>query len=375
MLSRYRLGDFLSRAGMRDVLALPLGGYFIPSGYARCSRVTAWALFYPERVCETFLHYHLGVILSRAGMQDVLALPLGRYFIPSGCVRCSHVTAWPLFYPERVCETCSRYRLGDFLSRAGMRDVLALPLGRYFIPSGYARRACITAWAIFYPERVCEMLSRYRLAVILSRAGMRDALALPLGRFFIPSGYARRARVTAWALFYPERVCETFLHYHLGVILSRAGMQDVLALPLGRYFIPSGCVRCSHVTAWAIFYPERVCETCSRYRLGDFLSRAGMRDVLALPLGRYFIPSGYARRSNCNFCLHHSPLPAQMQGTHWNNSHERANLSPVLRGLPSSQINTAHKKRTGKRDAALLNEFIGNFFSSSWSVDKISGCL
>jgi hypothetical protein len=172
MLSRYRLGDFLSRAGMRDVLALPLGRYFIPSGYARCSRVTAWALFYPERVCETFLHYHLGVILSRAGMRDVLALPLGRFFIPSGYARCSHVTAWPLFYPERVCEMLSRYRLGVILSRAGMQDVLALPLGRYFIPSGCVRCSHVTAWPLFYPERVCEMLSRYRLGVILSRAGM-----------------------------------------------------------------------------------------------------------------------------------------------------------------------------------------------------------
>ncbi len=193
----------------------------------RCSRVTAWTIFYPKRVCETCSRYRLGVILSRAGMRDVLALPLGRYFISSGYVRRSRVTAWAIFYPERVCETCLRYRLGVILSRAGMRDVLALPLGRYFIQSGYARRACVTAWAIFYLERVCETLSRYRLGDFLSRAGMRDVLALPLGRFFIPSGYARRSRVTAWALFYPERVCEMLSRYRLGVILSRAGMRDV----------------------------------------------------------------------------------------------------------------------------------------------------
>ncbi len=185
------------QAGMRDALALPLGFFFLPSGHARHSRVTAWLLFPPERACKMLSRYRLASFFSRAGMQDALALPLGFFFLPSGYARRSRVTAWLLFSPERVCETLSRYRLTTFSSRAGMRDALALPLDYFFLPSGHARRSRVTARLLFPPERACETLSRYRSTTFSSRAGMRDALALPLDYFFLPSGHARHSRVTA----------------------------------------------------------------------------------------------------------------------------------------------------------------------------------
>jgi hypothetical protein len=129
-----------------------------------------------------------------------------------------------------------RYGLGGIFSRAGMRDALALPLGLYFILSGHARRSRVTARAFFSFERACETFSRYRLAFILSRADMRDALALPLGLYFFPSGHARRSCVTAWLLFYLERVCETFSRYLSSLFSFSSGTLDTPALPFFSLF-------------------------------------------------------------------------------------------------------------------------------------------
>ncbi len=206
------------------------------------------AFFFRKRACETILRYHLAYFFPRAGMQDDLTLPLGLFFPPSGYARRSHVTAWPLFSPERVCETISRYRLAYFFSRAGTRDDLTLPLGLFFLPSGHARRSHITAWPIFFRKRACETILRYHLAYFFPRAGMRDDLTLPLGLFFSASGHARRSCVTTWPIFSPERVCETISRYRSQLFFSRAGMQDDLTLPIGLIFHASGHARTSGLT-------------------------------------------------------------------------------------------------------------------------------
>ncbi len=178
-----------------------------------------------------FLRYRLAIFFPRAGMRDDLTLPLGLFFLPSGHARRSCVTTWPIFSPERVRETISRYRLAYFFPRAGTRDDLTLPLGLFFSASGHARRSCVTTWPIFSPERVCETISRYRLAYFFPQAGMRDDLALPLGLFFPPIGYARQSHVTALNCFFPERACKTISHYRSQLFFPRAGMREPLALP------------------------------------------------------------------------------------------------------------------------------------------------
>ncbi len=211
-------------------------------------------------------------------MRQPLALPLSSYFPPSGYARHSCVTALYLIFHQ-----------------PGMRDTLALPLPTYFYPSGHARHSCVTAILLFSTERACETLLRYRSLLIFHQAGMRDTLALPLPTYFYPSGHARPLCVTAFLLFSPERACETSLRYHSPLIFSRAGMRDTLALPLSTYFYPSGHARHSCVTALFLFSTKRVCETLLRYHSLLIFHQAGMRDLFALPLSSYFLPSGYAR--------------------------------------------------------------------------------
>ncbi len=133
------------------------------------------------------LAYRSISFFSRAGTRELLALPLYLFFLPSGHARASYVTALPLFSPERVCESFLRYRSNSFFSRTGMRELLALPLYLFFLPSGYARASCVTAPTLFSPERVCESFSRYRSTAFCSRAGMRELLALPLQLFLLES--------------------------------------------------------------------------------------------------------------------------------------------------------------------------------------------
>jgi hypothetical protein len=241
------------------------------------------------------LRYRSLLIFHQAGMRDTLALPLPTYFYPSGHARHSCVTAPHLFLPERACETLSRYRSLFIFHQAGMRDLFALPLSSYFLPSGYARPSCVTALLLFLPERVCETLLRYRSLFIFHQAGMRDLFALPLSSYFLPSGHARPPCVTTLLLFLPERACETSLRYHSPLIFTRAGMRDTLALPLSFYFPPSGYARHSCVTTLFLYSTKRACETSLRYRSPLIFTRAGMRDTLALPLSSYFPPSGHAR--------------------------------------------------------------------------------
>jgi hypothetical protein len=179
-----------------------------------------------------------------------------------------------------------------------------------FLRSGHARRSRVTALTRFSSERVCEMLSRYRFDSIFFRAGTRDVLALPLYLDFLPSGHARRSRVTALSRFSPERVCETLSRYRFDSIFFRAGMRDALALPLYLDFLPSGHARRSRVTALTRFSSERACETFSRYRLPLFFGSSGMQDALALPPLLGFFPSGYARRSRVTACLFFSEVRA-----------------------------------------------------------------
>jgi hypothetical protein len=217
--------------------------------------------------------------------------------------RSSCVTACFVFFPERVCETLLRYRLLCFFPRAGMRDALALPLASFFSPSGYARHSCVTACFVFFLERVCETLSRYRLLCFFPRVGMRDTLVLPLALFFSSSGYARRSRVTACFDFFPERVCETLSRYRLLCFFPRAGMRDALALPLASIFSPSGYARHSRVTACFVFFLERVCETLSRYRLLCFFPQAGMRGTPALPFYSILQQFGHDRHSSITYSI------------------------------------------------------------------------
>ncbi len=289
--------------GMRETLALPLGQFFISSGYARPSCVTAWTFFSLKRVCENVLRYRLDDFFSQAGMRETLALPLEQFFLSSGYVRASRVTTWEVFSHERVCETLLCYRLDDFFSQAGMREPLALPLEQFFLSSGYVRASRVTTWEVFSHERVCETLLCYRLDDFFSQAGMRDPLALPLGQFFISSGYVRASRVTTWEVFSHKRACETLLRYRLDDFFSQAGMRDPLALPLGQFFISSGYARPSCVTAWTIFSLKRVCETLLRYRLGSFSSQAGMRDPLALPFPGVSPKFGHDGHSSVTFLM------------------------------------------------------------------------
>ncbi len=189
----------------------------------------------------------------RTGTLELLALPLYRFFLPSGHARASYVTTLPLFSPKRVRESFLRYRSTSFFSRAGMRELLALPLYLFFLPSGYARASCVTAPTLFSPERVRESFSRYLFTAFFSRAGTRELLALPLYRFFLPSGHARASYVTTLPLFSPERVRESFLRYRSTSFFSRAGMREPLALPLLLFFLPSGYARASCVTAPTLF--------------------------------------------------------------------------------------------------------------------------
>ncbi len=196
-----------------------------------------------------------------------------------------------------------RYRLDSFFARAGTRDHLALPLRQFFHSSGYARSSCVTAWTVFSLERAREIILRYRLDDFFPRAGTRDLLALPLRLFFHSSGYARSSCVTASAIFSLERVCETLLRYRLNSFFTRAGMRALLALPLGRFFPSSGYARASCVTAWTVFSLERAREIILRYRLDSFFTRAGMRGLPTLPFSYFFKEFGHDGRSNVTFLL------------------------------------------------------------------------
>ncbi len=133
---------------------------------------------------------------------------------------------------------------------------------------------------------------RYRSLVLLSRAGMQDLLTSPLFCFFRSSGHARLSCVTALLLFSLERVCETLLHYRSTAFFARAGMQDLLALPLFCFFLSSGHARPSYVTALLLFSLKRACKTSLRYRSTAFFARAGMRNSLTLPLYCFFAQAG-----------------------------------------------------------------------------------
>ncbi len=152
-------------------------------------------------VCERLLRYRLGSFSSRAGMRETLALPLGQFFLSSGYVRASRVTTWEVFHLERVCESVSRYHLGSFFPRAGMRDPLALPLGRFFLSSGHARDSCVTAWAVFHLERVCETLLRYLSTTFPESSGTMDTPALPFPGVSPKFGHDGRSSVTFLVLF------------------------------------------------------------------------------------------------------------------------------------------------------------------------------
>ncbi len=134
-------------------------------------------------------------------------------------------------------QQVSLIKIPDF-SSLGTREPLALPLSTYFSPSGHARTSCVTAPLLFFPERACETLLRYRSPI------------------FSPSGHARHSCVTAPPLFFPKRACETFLRYSSPIIFLQAGTQDTLALPLPYYFSPSGHARHSCVTAPLLFFPS-----------------------------------------------------------------------------------------------------------------------
>ncbi len=111
-------------------------------------------------------------------------------------VRRPHVTACFHFSLKRACEMLSRYRSSSIFTQAGMRDDRTLPLVINFSSSGHARCSHVTAGHQFSLERVCEMLSRYRLPSIFPQAGMRGDLTLPLAINFSWSGHARRSPST-----------------------------------------------------------------------------------------------------------------------------------------------------------------------------------
>ncbi len=189
--------------------------------------------FLTERACETFLRY-----------------------------RSLH------FLTERACETFLRYRSLHFLVQAGMRDLLALPLASFSCPSGHARSSCVTARFIFLTERACETFLRYRSLHFFDRAGMRDLLALPLSSFSCRSGHARSSCVTARFIFLTERACETFLRY-----------------------------RSLH------FLTERACETFLRYRSSRIFRSSGMLNPPALPFSSHFPKFGHDEPSSVTFLL------------------------------------------------------------------------
>jgi hypothetical protein len=139
------------------------------------------------------------------------------------------------------------------------------------------------------------MLLRYRLPSIFPQTGMRDALTLPLAFNFSWSGHARRSHVTACLQFSLERVCEMLSRYRLLSFFPQAGMRDALTLPLAFNFSSSGHARCSHVTTCFQFFLKRACEMLSRYRSSSIFTQAGMRDDLTLPLVINFSSSGHAR--------------------------------------------------------------------------------
>jgi hypothetical protein len=272
-------------------------------GYARSSCVTAWAVFHLERVCENVLRYRLDDFFSQAGMRETLALPLGQFFISSGYVRPSCVTSWTFFSLKRACETLLRYRLDVFFSQAGMRDPLALPLGQFSHSSGYARPSCVTAWAVFHLERVCETLLRYRLDDFFSQAGMRETLALPLGQFFISSGYARPSCVTFPLLFPRVRARWTLQRYLSTTFPESSGMMDTPALPFSYFSQEFGHDGHSSVTFLPSFLEVRARWTLQRYLSPDFPRSSGMMDAPALPFSRVSSKFGYARHSPVTFPL------------------------------------------------------------------------
>ncbi|MEC1373281.1 hypothetical protein P9D39_03020 [Heyndrickxia oleronia] len=252
-LFRYRKTAFLSLAGTFLPLSLPQNRFFLSGGHLSPSFVTAKRFFPLWRAPFFLFRYRETDFSSLAGTFLPLSLPRNRFFLSSGHLSPSFVTAKPVFPLLRAPFSLFRYRETAFLARAGTFLSLWLPRNCFFLSSGHLFPSFVTAKPLFPLGRAPFSLFGYHKTFFSSLTGTFLPLSLPQNRFFLSGGHLSLSLVTAKPLFPLGRAPFSLFGYHETAFSSRAGTFFPLSLPRNRFFLSGGHLSLSLVTAKPLF--------------------------------------------------------------------------------------------------------------------------
>jgi hypothetical protein len=180
---------------------LPQNHFFLSSGHLFPSFVTAKPLFPLGRASFSLFGYHKTFFSSRAGTFLSLWLPRYGFFLSSGHLSPSFVTAKPLFPLGRAPFSLFGYHKTFFSSLTGTFLPLSLPQNRFFLSGGHLSLSLVTAKPLFPLGRAPFSLFGYHETAFSSRAGTFFPLSLPRNRFFLSGGHLSLSLVTAKPLF------------------------------------------------------------------------------------------------------------------------------------------------------------------------------